>query len=416
MTLGQLIGRLVHDGLDRYDPSRPPRRRARNARRPTPGANPPADNRIVGRDAGEHVNRHSTSAAKLAARRRHLTAPTAMPVARGQADRTPGDATPTPTAGSAASPTEPPSSLKGPVTSAAKSAAGRGRLAEPPATPITDSPDSGVVNGGAAVRPGCSTTSAAKSAARRRHLTAPPASPIAGVSTRHPRRRQTSPAKSAHERRPAAAADGGAAPTPPAHPSTASSPSKSPATPRGPCTSAAKSAARSARLTEAPAMPIANSPDSGVVSGGAVVRPGRSTTSAAKSAARRRHLTEPRATPIADSPDSGIVNGRPPVRPGLSATSAAKSGARRRGRRAIPAAVRREVWRRDGGRCTFVDRDSGRRCGSRFLLEIDHVIPYALGGGEAVANLRIRCAAHHRLRHARRPEELGCDAVIQTDT
>ncbi|MDE0448969.1 MAG: HNH endonuclease signature motif containing protein, partial [Spirochaetaceae bacterium] len=70
--------------------------------------------------------------------------------------------------------------------------------------------------------------------------------------------------------------------------------------------------------------------------------------------------------------------------------------------RYIPAAVRREVWRRDQGRCSYVDRHSGRRCGSRYRLEIDHIVPFALGGGAEPANLRLRCEAHHRLRHAQR--------------
>ncbi len=67
--------------------------------------------------------------------------------------------------------------------------------------------------------------------------------------------------------------------------------------------------------------------------------------------------------------------------------------------RYIPVPVRREVWRRDGGCCSYVDPHSGRRCGSRFLLELDHVVPYALGGGAEPANLRLRCRAHHRFRH-----------------
>ena len=67
--------------------------------------------------------------------------------------------------------------------------------------------------------------------------------------------------------------------------------------------------------------------------------------------------------------------------------------------RAIPAAVRRQVWERDRGCCSYVDRGSGRRCGSRHLLEIDHVVPYALGGSAEPDNLRLLCAAHHRYRH-----------------
>ena len=70
--------------------------------------------------------------------------------------------------------------------------------------------------------------------------------------------------------------------------------------------------------------------------------------------------------------------------------------------RYIPAAVKREVWRRDQGCCSYVDRHGGRRCGSRYRLEIDHVVPFALGGGAEPANLRLRCEAHHRLRHAQR--------------
>ena len=68
--------------------------------------------------------------------------------------------------------------------------------------------------------------------------------------------------------------------------------------------------------------------------------------------------------------------------------------------RAIPAAVKRQVWRRDGGRCSYLDRQTGRRCNSRHLIEIDHILPYALGGGADPGNLRLLCGAHHRHRHA----------------
>ena len=70
--------------------------------------------------------------------------------------------------------------------------------------------------------------------------------------------------------------------------------------------------------------------------------------------------------------------------------------------RYIPVGVRREVWRRDQGCCSYVDRHSGRRCRSRYRLEIDHVVPFALGGATELSNLRLRCSAHHRLRHAQR--------------
>ncbi len=63
--------------------------------------------------------------------------------------------------------------------------------------------------------------------------------------------------------------------------------------------------------------------------------------------------------------------------------------------RRIPAAIRREVFERDGGRCTFVSA-SGRRCESRTRLEFDHATPVARGGETSVANLRLRCRAHNQ--------------------
>ena len=89
-----------------------------------------------------------------------------------------------------------------------------------------------------------------------------------------------------------------------------------------------------------------------------------------------------------------------PARPACSTTSAPKAGAP--AGRAMPAAVEREVWQRDGGRCRYVDPRTGRRCASRHLLQIDHVFPYALGGGAEPKNLRLLCLAHHRHRHAGR--------------
>ncbi len=62
----------------------------------------------------------------------------------------------------------------------------------------------------------------------------------------------------------------------------------------------------------------------------------------------------------------------------------------------IPAAVRREVWKRDGGRCAWKG-DDGRRCDSRWQLEVDHVRPLRLGGTLSIGNLRLLCRAHNML-------------------
>jgi hypothetical protein len=63
--------------------------------------------------------------------------------------------------------------------------------------------------------------------------------------------------------------------------------------------------------------------------------------------------------------------------------------------RHIPAAVRRAVHRRDGGRCRFVDA-YGRRCSERHRLEYHHRHPFALGGGHNPNNICLMCRTHNR--------------------
>jgi 5-methylcytosine-specific restriction endonuclease McrA len=63
--------------------------------------------------------------------------------------------------------------------------------------------------------------------------------------------------------------------------------------------------------------------------------------------------------------------------------------------RAIPPAVRREVWRRDGGLCAFV-ADGGKRCSGTRALEYHHIRPYGKGGGHEADNIALRCRAHNQ--------------------
>ena len=65
-----------------------------------------------------------------------------------------------------------------------------------------------------------------------------------------------------------------------------------------------------------------------------------------------------------------------------------------RSSRHIPAAVRRAVSERDGGRCRYVD-DRGRRCKERDRLEFHHRHPFGLGGDHSVPNIRLMCRAHN---------------------
>ena len=64
------------------------------------------------------------------------------------------------------------------------------------------------------------------------------------------------------------------------------------------------------------------------------------------------------------------------------------------GSRHIPASVRREVWRRDEGRCTF--RGTRGRCAETGFLEFHHVRPFAVGGAADTRNIELRCRAHNQ--------------------
>jgi len=63
--------------------------------------------------------------------------------------------------------------------------------------------------------------------------------------------------------------------------------------------------------------------------------------------------------------------------------------------RHIPFHVRRVIWERDAGQCTFVS-ERGHRCTERKGLEFDHIEPVARGGRTTVDNLRLRCRAHNQ--------------------
>ena len=69
------------------------------------------------------------------------------------------------------------------------------------------------------------------------------------------------------------------------------------------------------------------------------------------------------------------------------------------GVRGIAAPVRRFVWERNGGQCTYESLD-GRRCTARNGLHFHHDEPYGLGGGRGPENIRLLCQLC-RYRHNR---------------
>jgi 5-methylcytosine-specific restriction endonuclease McrA len=62
----------------------------------------------------------------------------------------------------------------------------------------------------------------------------------------------------------------------------------------------------------------------------------------------------------------------------------------------VPAAVKRQVWTRDGGHCQW-PLESGGVCGSTLRVELDHRVPLALGGASTADNVRLLCRVHNDL-------------------
>ena len=62
--------------------------------------------------------------------------------------------------------------------------------------------------------------------------------------------------------------------------------------------------------------------------------------------------------------------------------------------RTIPRPIRRAVWTRDGGQCTFRD-SQGRRCPARERLEFHHTVPFGQGGDHSESAITLRCSSHN---------------------
>jgi hypothetical protein len=107
----------------------------------------------------------------------------------------------------------------------------------------------------------------------------------------------------------------------------------------------------------------------------------------------RKARQEKAATPPGEVTAAAGSHERKPTR------NAARSSRVSKRSRHVPAAVRRTVYLRDQGRCSFVSED-GRRCPATAFLELDHIEPWAVLGDAVVDNIRLRCRAHNQL-HAR---------------
>jgi len=67
--------------------------------------------------------------------------------------------------------------------------------------------------------------------------------------------------------------------------------------------------------------------------------------------------------------------------------------------RYIPIQIKKTIWKRDQGRCTYKDMLTNKKCESTYKLELDHIHEFSKGGEARIENLRLLCANHNRHRN-----------------
>jgi hypothetical protein len=77
--------------------------------------------------------------------------------------------------------------------------------------------------------------------------------------------------------------------------------------------------------------------------------------------------------------------------------------------RHVPASVRRQVWKRDGAQCAFIDGE-GRRCRSTRFLEFHHTHNWGRGAEHEPGQIELRCRAHNQYQ-----AELDYGAQLMAD-
>jgi 5-methylcytosine-specific restriction endonuclease McrA len=113
---------------------------------------------------------------------------------------------------------------------------------------------------------------------------------------------------------------------------------------------------------------------------------------------RRRAETSPRSSgPTAIAGEETAASSETTASEATAALeSPRRNTASRRRSRHIPAAIRRAVFERDAGRCTYVDA-RGERCRETHSLELHHREPFGKHGEHCTDNLTLHCRSHNAL-------------------
>lgn len=66
--------------------------------------------------------------------------------------------------------------------------------------------------------------------------------------------------------------------------------------------------------------------------------------------------------------------------------------------RYIKRADYRALYKEADHQCQYTDKKTGKRCGSRYRLQVEHCHPFSLGGSSDLGNLQLLCSTHNALR------------------
>ena len=101
---------------------------------------------------------------------------------------------------------------------------------------------------------------------------------------------------------------------------------------------------------------------------------------------------EPSAGDMAEKKNVNSANQNPSGAVEIKSSSQISVGMRT----PLAVAEKRLVWRKSQGQCCY--RHEGRRCSSRFQLQIDHIIPLARDGTNEISNLQLLCRQHNQMK------------------
>lgn len=87
--------------------------------------------------------------------------------------------------------------------------------------------------------------------------------------------------------------------------------------------------------------------------------------------------------------------------------AAKKSQNYKRPRKYIPTGIKRELFKKSNGCCEYIDKNTGKRCNSKYQLQIDHIHPWSLGGSNHSDNLRVLCRTHNNFEFEQSKSNAG---------